>query len=475
MRVFQQRGCKTWRVRFSIEGRSYDEPLKTRNKEVAMEKARTLVREREREAAGILAPKALRESAKEPLSNLLELWLSNAFVGNSSHKHFKNSRNRTKRLFEECGWRYLRDIAATGFEAWRKTKLREGLEPKTLNEYLGHVRCFLNWLEGREMLAANPLKIVKRLPVTQEDEARAFSLEELNRLLAGVPPYRACVYTVAAFTGLRRAELGALEWSSVDLDAEVPTMRLNPSKTKNRKGGTLPIHPDAVEALRALWAMPGRETAKRRGKVFYRGVTRMERFLEDLEEAGISEFDEAGRRLEFHGFRRTWATFLNSGGVPPRVAMGLMRHCDMRLTMRTYTDESLLPMAEALKQTPSVKSSLQSSLSSGKSCQKVAIFDKKRKEDGKLTEFVTDSKSIICESEKVAEGVGFEPTDAFASAVFKTAAINHSTTPPEMDRPPLMETGVQSTPISAAFNHGTRSFRPGSRAGRPGRKCDRRW
>ena len=28
------------------------------------------------------------------------------------------------------------------------------------------------------------------------------------------------------------------------------------------------------------------------------------------------------------------------------------------------------------------------------------------------------------------EGVGFEPTDPFGSPVFKTGAINHSTTPP---------------------------------------------
>ena len=32
---------------------------------------------------------------------------------------------------------------------------------------------------------------------------------------------------------------------------------------------------------------------------------------------------------------------------------------------------------------------------------------------------------------KVAEGVGFEPTVGFPTAVFKTAAINRSTTPPE--------------------------------------------
>jgi hypothetical protein len=30
----------------------------------------------------------------------------------------------------------------------------------------------------------------------------------------------------------------------------------------------------------------------------------------------------------------------------------------------------------------------------------------------------------------MAEGVGFEPTRAFTLPVFKTGAINHSTTPP---------------------------------------------
>jgi hypothetical protein len=33
---------------------------------------------------------------------------------------------------------------------------------------------------------------------------------------------------------------------------------------------------------------------------------------------------------------------------------------------------------------------------------------------------------------EMAEGVGFEPTRAFALPVFKTGAINHSTTPPRV-------------------------------------------
>src|SRR2546423_15536240 len=34
----------------------------------------------------------------------------------------------------------------------------------------------------------------------------------------------------------------------------------------------------------------------------------------------------------------------------------------------------------------------------------------------------------------LAEGVGFEPTRAFTLPVFKTGAINHSTTPPRIGR-----------------------------------------
>ena len=49
-----------------------------------------------------------------------------------------------------------------------------------------------------------------------------------------------------------------------------------------------------------------------------------------------------------------------------------------------------------------------------------------------------------------AEGVGFEPTEAFTSLVFKTRAINHSTTPPsasprDVDRQACLVVGGDSS------------------------------
>jgi len=45
-------------------------------------------------------------------------------------------------------------------------------------------------------------------------------------------------------------------------------------------------------------------------------------------------------------------------GIPPRVAMELMRHSDIRLTMGDYTDETILPLAREVGRVPSLKSSL---------------------------------------------------------------------------------------------------------------------
>ena len=369
MRVFRQKGCKTWRVRFAVGSRHYDEPLGTRLKEVAEAKARTLVRETEMEAAGLLVPKVQRDVAQTPLIELLESWLAVGLSPEVTAKHRVYSRNRPLKVLWECGWKYLRDVSAAGFEAWRKQERENGAKPKTLNEYLGHLKAFFGWLEQRGMILVNPLRTLKQLRVVREDSKRALTMDELQRLVEAVPWYRACVYRLAAFTGLRRAELRYLTWDRVALKGKVPHIELEASTTKNRKGGTLPLHPDAIAALLRL----KEENRKGLPQVLFKGVTEMERFRKDLQLAGIEERDARGRILEFHSFRRTWATFLNGAGIAPRVAMQLMRHSDVRLTMRDYTDETLLPVAEQLGRVPSLKSSLISSLNAGNSCPSVFI------------------------------------------------------------------------------------------------------
>jgi len=117
-------------------------------------------------------------------------------------------------------------------------------------------------LLNRSMIGMNPLKPVALLKNHKRDSMRAFTIEELQKLISSAPEYRSCLYRIAAFTGLRKKELKSLEWNRVILDEEAPRIELLPSKTKNRKGGTLPLLPDALEAMKTLRSLASESDTK---------------------------------------------------------------------------------------------------------------------------------------------------------------------------------------------------------------------
>src|SRR5690606_34812620 len=116
-------------------------------------------------------------------------------------------------------------------------------------------------------------------------------------------------------------------------------MTVRASTAKNHREATLPLHPDLAAELRLIH--PGELLQHQR---VFRRLPEMETYKADLHRAEVAYVDRAGRRADFHALRKTFCTNLHRGGVPPRVAMAWMRHSDMKLTMRTYTDETALPL-----------------------------------------------------------------------------------------------------------------------------------
>ena len=151
-------------------------------------------------------------------------------------------------------------------------------------------------------------------------------------------------------TGLRRGELGKLEWRDMHLEGENPFLNVRRSTTKNRKPPPTPIDAELAAELEKI--RPKNAYPKQR--VFEGRLPRMKRFRLDLKAAGIETVDAAGGRVDFHALRMTFQMFLTLNGTSPRVAMELMRHSDIRLTMKTYTDSGLLPTAGAIKNLPSL-------------------------------------------------------------------------------------------------------------------------
>ena len=89
----------------------------------------------------------------------------------------------------------------------------------------------------------------------------------------------------------------------------------------------------------------------------------------DLKACGIVVCDDLGRTVDFHALRHTFGSMLARAGIPPRVAMELMRHSDMRLTQSTYTDATLLPLFNEVEKLPCPSPSLGASQNSAQKGQ----------------------------------------------------------------------------------------------------------
>ena len=71
---------------------------------------------------------------------------------------------------------------------------------------------------------------------------------------------------------------------------------------------------------------------------------------------------------------------------------------------------------------------------------------------------LTDDRKCL----EMAEGVGFEPTRTFALPVFKTGAINRSTTPPSFETRENCATGAELSKVDRALRRSILSIARGA-------------
>jgi integrase len=341
---------RLYRGRYRLEGETKinDVPLHTSDKRVAQQRLEEIVKNRQLESAGMLPPETLRNAAQSPVEQHLKEYVADLSALNRDGQYVYELKNRVRRLIRACGWNLLRDITADSFQSWRA---KQTLSPKTLNEYLGSISSLLNWMEKHERIARNPLQHVQKVQTNgrQVRPRRAFTDEEMQRLLA-VAGTRKVVYLTAVYTGLRRSEMAALERDDLHMEGEKPFVNVRASTTKNHQQAVIALHPDLVAELSLHVARLAAFTSL----IFADVMPTMKRFKSDLIAAGVEFINAKGYRADFHSLRHTLATNLARAGTAPRVAMEIMRHSDMRLTAKTYTDAGLLPVADAVLKLPSL-------------------------------------------------------------------------------------------------------------------------
>jgi integrase len=385
--------ARLYRGRYRLDGEAKitEVPLHTSDKRVAQQRLEQIVRDKQMEQSGMIAPEAVRNAAQSPLEGHLVQYVADLRALNRDVQYVNELENRVRKLIHNCGWKLLRDISADSFQTWRAKQNRS---PKTLNEYLGSISSFLSWMEKHERIAKNPLKHVQKVQTNgkQVRPRRAFTDEEMRRLVIAAGP-RKVLYLTAVLTGLRRSELAELERDDIHFDAAKPFINVRASTTKNHKQAVIALHPDVKDEIALLvQRLPAGETT-----IFAHLMPNMDRFRADLKAAGIEFINAKGLRADFHSLRHTLATNLARAGTAPRVAMEIMRHSDMRLTAKTYTDAGLLPIADAVLNLPSLVKPIPSTQIGTQN-----LFRAGQDESGPVTESSFFSNSDLIENQTVA-------------------------------------------------------------------------
>jgi integrase len=320
-------------------------PLGVSDKQVAKEKLSRLIREAEREREGLSLPKEQRDAAKQSVERYVQDFVESRRGLNRDEKYVRELERKLFRLIRECEWSTLRDVKSHSFEAWRARQSR--LSAKTLNEYRTAALGFCKWLEPR--IGSNPMRTVDRIKALGDPKRirRALTPVELWGLVR-VAGERGIVYLVAAFTGLRRGELERIEWRDVHIDEAQPYISVRSSIAKNAKLVRQPLPPRIAAALRQCRPV----NVAPHNLVLKRLIPRMNRFRADLAAAGIPYIDAKSEYADFHGLRTTFGTELAKSRLPVRVAMELLRHSDVKLTTKIYTDAGMLPIWDAVEALP---------------------------------------------------------------------------------------------------------------------------
>ncbi|WP_327586394.1 site-specific integrase [Nonomuraea sp. NBC_00507] len=238
---------------------------------------------------------------------------------------------------------------------------------RTIKDARGVLRSALNVALSEELISKNPATAV-RLSAKRKRKIKPWSVEEARQFLESArqdtdPLYAA--YVLILVLGLRKGELLGLTWDRVNLDlAELDVSRqlqrvrrqLHHRETKTEASdAVLPLPEICVTAFRKreksqadaqdragdAWIDSGFVFTTEYGTPFEpRNFNR--RFDTRCRKAGV-------RKITIHDTRHTCASLLAALDVHPRVAMQILRHSDIKVTMEIYTHVPSEETRKALK------------------------------------------------------------------------------------------------------------------------------
>ncbi len=295
-----------------------------------------------------------------------------------TRQHIHETMHAIRDAAEKCRWIKLLEITGAKLQGYLNDLRERGLSLRTLNKRLVAVKRFIHWLLKEQRIQGNPIAHLNgfNAKLDARHERRALSIAEARALIESTQqsqakrlglsgPDRAMLYAVALGTGLRRNELASLTRESFDLQADQPTVIVENAYTKNRKRVEQPLpawlvamlHPWLTHkrAGERLW--PGRlgKTSEVLAKDAHEARQNCIKRYGSIEDDFLAVVDSEGQRIDFHGLRHSYVTWLVQSGVNPKTAQALARHSTITLTMDRYCHVALRDLSGAVEQLPSLE------------------------------------------------------------------------------------------------------------------------
>lgn len=219
----------------------------------------------------------------------------------------------------------LSQVTSKDIEDFKLHRLKKVSESTVAGDLIA-LKAMFNWGIAQGYLRENPCKNGTKLKKTPKNPPRFLSREEAARLLSTAK--NSLLYSLVAtalYSGLRKSELVWLEWTDIDLDEGIITVRNKEGfRTKNSKSRTVPLSDDLKEALLPYrkdsgWCFPNSQ-----GSQYKNNLLRDFKVL--CEEAGIEN-------CHLHTLRHTFASHLVMDGVSIYKVSQWLGHSDVTTTM----------------------------------------------------------------------------------------------------------------------------------------------
>jgi len=229
--------------------------LRTRNHEVARQKARAL----EAELSGAVP----RQAGTFDIAAAVQAYIDWQDSNDRAPKTMVKYRDVLTRFAAHCrdaGVRLMHAITTQTVDEFAIRRRRDGMAAKTIYTELTIVRQWLNFTVTRRMLAVSPVsgtKLVKPKPGPR-DYWRQQQLDAIVEAARG--PYKAA-FVLMAETGMRIGEVVHLTHDDLTLTGPAPVAHIRPKdvvpgarpwRPKNGEQRAVPLSPRAVAMLRDL-------------------------------------------------------------------------------------------------------------------------------------------------------------------------------------------------------------------------------